>query len=459
MRPSMPMPGRLRWTVAAVACGVFPAIVSGCSGSDRQSEVPLLWKPVDVASTLPASPQVINSQTVEVEVERLRPPGNKRLEILLPDGSRVTAVVTGYEAITPQQFIWRGKIAGAEGGVVTLSVLGSTIVGDILTARGKMYTIRLVRDGIALIEQLDPRGFPRDQVSQVEEARVLPGHPEALGVDRGTVVVPVDLGRNLERIEAPGRALLTDEAPTIDVMFLYTQKAAQYAGGAEAVGAKIEQMISDAETSFVASKVNQHVRSVHVEPTDYTEKNDLFLDWKALKGSSNTAQMTGVSDMRRNFHADIVIMLTEPATTANSSACGQASQMHEVATSFCSSAYAVIPINCATSTYSFVHELGHLMGADHNDEAGTFGAPFEHSHGFIAASHAWHTVMAYPGGECVTPECQRVLLWSNPDVNYAEGDSSQDAPQPESAGSATANNALSLNKTATTVAAFSDECN
>ena len=237
----------------------------------------------------------------------------------------------------------------------------------------------------------------------------------------------------------PAWPSLAEETPTVDVMFLYTQRASEYAGGPEAVSAKIQQMISDAETSFVSSKVNLHIRSVHVEPTDYTEKNDLFLDWKALKGSSNTAQMTGVSDMKRNVHADVVVMLNEPATTANSSACGQASQMHDVTSSFCSSAYAVIPINCATSTYSFVHELGHLMGADHNEEAGTFGAPFEHSHGFIAASSSWHTVMAYSGGACVTPECQRVLVWSNPDVTYAEDDAvNQNAPQPESTGSVVA---------------------
>jgi hypothetical protein len=138
--------------------------------------------------------------------------------------------------------------------------------------------------------------------------------------------------------------------------------------------------------------------------------------------------------------------------------------MHDELEASCTEAFAVVPINCATITYSFAHELGHVMGADHNKESVTFSPPFKYSRGYVALSNAWRTIMAYPTVSCILPACQRIPHWSNPSVWYSEAppDASQQAAQPERTGSdaedAPANNAASLNKTADTVAAFSDEC-
>jgi hypothetical protein len=72
---------------------------------------------------------------------------------------------------------------------------------------------------------------------------------------------------------------------------------------------------------------------------------------------------------------------------------------------------------------------------------------------------AWHTIMAYPVGDCALPECQRIAHWSNPDISSTEPvEGPQLATPLEATGSEGANNARALNKTRKAVSSFSDEC-
>jgi hypothetical protein len=206
--------------------------------------------------------------------------------------------------------------------------------------------------------------------------------------------------------------------------------------------------VSDTRQSYANSGVGQDVTLVGIEPVQYEEKSDILQDWHALKDADDS-ELNEAHELRQSHAADIVVLLTKPAS-ANES-CGQASQMQTLSTAECAFAFAVVPVNCATGTYSFAHELGHLMGADHNAEALTNGPPFPYSHGYETPSKAWHTVMASPTISCEGDACPpRILNWSNPSVSY-----SPDSSPPLSTGVAgEANNALTLRQTASTVAAF-----
>jgi hypothetical protein len=57
--------------------------------------------------------------------------------------------------------------------------------------------------------------------------------------------------------------------------------------------------------------------------------------------------------------------------------------MQSETTAYCAYGFAVVPVNTSTGIYSFAHELGHIMGADHNKEAGTNGPSFDYSHGYV----------------------------------------------------------------------------
>lgn len=81
-----------------------------------------------------------------------------------------------------------------------------------------------------------------------------------------------------------------------------------------------------------------------------------------------------------------------------------------------SHAFAVVGWRCATGNYSFAHEVGHVLGANH-DRANASGSPYPYGHGYqfsLGSGERFRTIMSYdcPGG------CTRINSWSNPDITY-----------------------------------------
>ena len=119
--------------------------------------------------------------------------------------------------------------------------------------------------------------------------------------------------------------------------------------------------------------------------------------------------------------------------------------METISAAFESSAFSVVGQNCATSKFSFAHELGHNQGADHDAaNAGGGGTPpFNYCFGLQVptATPAYRTIMAY---ECAGTPCPRVNNWSNPGVTQ----------NGKPTGTATANNAKCLDMTRATAGAW-----
>ena len=120
-----------------------------------------------------------------------------------------------------------------------------------------------------------------------------------------------------------------------------------------------------------------------------------------------------------------------------------------VSSTFAASAFTVVRRSCATGYYSFGHELGHNMSAHHDCYVNTTAQPYPYIHGYVNTADRWRTIMAY-NDECYDAgfNCTRIPYWSNPSVSY-NGD-----PMGEEDGGCDANNAKTLDNTASTVAAF-----
>ena len=105
-----------------------------------------------------------------------------------------------------------------------------------------------------------------------------------------------------------------------------------------------------------------------------------------------------------------------------------------------------------TGYYSFGHELGHNMGLNHSRSDPVGAGAFSYSYGYKDPGRAFRTVMAYCCGypDC-TAGCPRVLHFSNPGVAYGGKATGVSESSPSSA-----NNALSLDNTRTTVAGWRD---
>ncbi len=149
------------------------------------------------------------------------------------------------------------------------------------------------------------------------------------------------------------------------------------------------------------------------------------------------AQTVTISDLVLGgpYQADLVSLITE---TPGSPYCGIAWLMAGNRAGFAPNAFSVVERSCMTGYFSFGHELGHNMGLNHARSDSTGPGAFSYSYGYKWAGY--RTIMAYAPGT-------RVLYFSNPGVSYLG--------QPtgvSEASSSSANNALSLNNTRTTVA-------
>ncbi len=435
----------------------------------------VLWEPIESTEEITSTPQAIDSITVEFDVDQLTPPGNETIKLTLPGKLKIVAKLTDFENTGDgnRSFIWRGDIKDDPGGTVVLSVINGKLLGDIHTSGGRMFTIRYIRRNVALVEELDAAKFPREEAAG-REIEQLPTRPGALVVRPGTIrrstalaLLPPhvsgspsdeaeppseDAGPAAEVVEQPAseQQLAASTIRYVDVLVLYTAGAAAWVNGdPELVKGKIDQAISDTNNSYKDSLVDHEVRLAFHKDTKYTEQSALDLDWLTLKDRLDS-RFQEVNGLITTHQADVVVLLTKVVPEeAQGGSCGAASQMHKVKKSFCASAVAVVPINCATTLHSFAHELGHVMGADHNNGAFVFSPPFDHSRGYVHPGNKWRTIMAEPTTQCAPPACPRIRHWSNPYVEYAPT---------EFTGSPGEDNAKSLNLTASYVSEFSDEC-
>ena len=202
-----------------------------------------------------------------------------------------------------------------------------------------------------------------------------------------------------------------NDGNVIDIMILYTATASQDMGGQS----KIEQWIKDAVVStnnaMRNSKVTLRFDLCHTRQVSYNEStNRIDLDnlTNGLNGLEN------VADLRIQYHADVVVMIT------NNTEGGQAQALMSLNGEHAKSRFAVIK---AGSTSTFVHEVGHIFGAQH-DGPGPNGATsedgiFPYSHGYTGNNY---TASSIVGGYVKSNNSTgKVNFYSNPNLTYRNG--------------------------------------
>lgn len=346
-------------------------------------------------------------------------PASVRLNLF--DNVSYNLTLTKAEFSSDHQTVkWIGVIDGQKMGQAVFAITGDVMMGNISTDYGPAYQVRWIAPGVHTVREIDMNKLPPE------------GEPR-----------PVELNK----APSEGTTVGKDDGSTIDVMVVYTPSAETAMGGSAATATMVELAVSETNQGYSNSGINQRINLVYKGKVSYTESSGSSGFDNALDDVTGTSdgKMDDVHTLRNTYGADLVSLWIN-----NSSYCGLAWMMtaSSISTSFASSGFSVVHYDCATGYYSFGHEMGHNMGSHHDRYVASGSAAYSYSYGYVqnSAPTPFRTVMAYSNA---CNGCSRVNYYSNPDVKY-----NSYATGVSSAASDSADNHLSINNTAYTVANF-----
>jgi hypothetical protein len=319
--------------------------------------------------------------------------------------------------------VWVGHIDGEPNSEVTLAAKGKVLMGTV-EWNGRFFEIVYVGGTTHAVRETDPNKIP----AQFE--------PEAMSTGKG-VTNGGDAAAPATSSTTASAGDITGTGQVIDVLVVYTPKAAANAGGVGGIETKIMNAVTRANQAYLNSQINMQLNLVKMAQTAYTETGDMTVAKTRLQ-STTDGYMDEVHTLRNQVGADQVVLVD-----ADSNFCGYSSIMTSVSTSFAPYAFAVVHddsvYNCIGSYDSMAHELGHNQGNVHNPENTTIAGAYPDSYGYRVCG-AYRDIMSYNcSGE------PRIPYFSNPNVLY------NGAPT----GLVGFNNtARSMNATASTVASF-----
>ena len=269
--------------------------------------------------------------------------------VLVLDGVNSSSAVSGEYILSVYEDSWLANIRVGSSSGVQYEVRPSTGRGGV---HHWEYTLQLV--DVSMRYDIDD-GLER--VSTGLEA--LKG--KATSVSVSVNINSKDFGPTLSVFDDD--EIQIDNDDILDVGVLWTPQALAAVGGASAMANLVNLAIDESNTILINSDVSLRVRlasarqindSAYVEPIS-NAFSTMFFDLL------DTAD--GVFDVDTNVRrledgADVLVLLV-----ADGSFCGVGAQ---IGSDDDDKAFSVVAQACATGAYSFIHEIGHNLGAHHD---------------------------------------------------------------------------------------------
>ena len=305
---------------------------------------------------------------------------------------------TSYESRGTDNFSWRGK--SADGLSQVSIVVGKGDIQGMIHHNAAVYRIESSGNQ-HIVMRINQHLFPPELCPPFENT------PEEKNLKSRSSVLSPEVsplagqpGKKGSILQEPGNFQCK-----LRILVMYTSSAVAALGGN--MQNHIQLAIDGLNQSFDNSVVNFDVELVHTVETTYTNgttiqgyKTDVIRFYVDGDGF-----MDNVHDLRDEYSADVCVLIVD-----NPSACGIAAAIKSCdGATFC-----LVQWDCAVSNYSFAHEIGHLIGARHNEQADPSTTPFAYGHGYRYDAGGWRTIMSYNNAGC----CTRIPYWSNPNVNY-----------------------------------------
>ncbi len=284
--------------------------------------------------------------------------------------------------------MWTGIIEEDPAATVKLSVWGDDVLGQFRT-RDINFLLEPLGGGLHALIEIDPSKFERESHS------ILAGdHNETETNKKGG-----------------SSAHSTQSDPEIKVLVAYTTNAKNNFGGN--MNQLIELAADYTNDSFTLSNVSASIDIVHTVEVAYSESSNDILNLCRLTTSlaftppvtdctgigTLSGYMENVHYLRYDYGANLVVLIT------GSQGAGIGWMHASIPATY---AFSIARYDYAAANYTFAHEIGHNIGANH-DLANASNSPFDYGHGYRYEPMDWHTIMSYgPSGD-------RINYWSNPD--------------------------------------------
>ena len=301
-------------------------------------------------------------------------------------------------------FNWVGTLADDEHTIMSIARVGDAIVGEISSPKHGEFRMLPAGDGLFHVFQVDVAGL---SPCGKTEAQHLWNDPTASAFERGLPLLPADHYRDVPAQQTNFVDIRGTEPTTVDVLILWTPRAQQSTGSEAAMQAALANFINNTNTSYINSGVEQRVRLVHSQRTEYVEHSassgtPMGTDLSRLRNNGD-GFMDEAHPLRNQYGADLVHLVSGVANGA----CGIAYLLFPGGNS--TNGFGVTAYSCGWST--FAHELGHNMGCAHDRDNASSGYRCW-SFGYRTPNSQWRTIMAYAPGT-------RINYYSSPDVTFS----------------------------------------
>lgn len=353
--------------------------------------------------------------------------------------------------VTKDKCLWHGYIEGSDLPVSLIWWPDGRMTGTFFY-NGRNYAIRNIDGEFHAIVELDPSAMPlehppRPRISMsrsnplglefAEEATQSPAPQSRQQTVQNAgdinTIIPrkqTDINELLSAKTRKRQEPVTNSSVLISVLFLYTTNASLYYS--DITKDLVELAVEQTNQTFRNSGVeNVRIRLAGSHHVDYRENNDNLFTHLWRLADHGDRHLEEVHGLRDETHADIVILILDAPN-----GCGLATRVFADA----SEAFAIVHHECATTTFSVAHEIGHIIGTRHDRSLDNSTQPFDFGFGY-ANELKWRTLMAYSSA---CRGCPRLPIWSSPFVKIAG----------EAAGDPRTHNARVIAEQAGRVAAF-----
>jgi hypothetical protein len=319
-------------------------------------------------------------------------------EIRLPfRGKLITLIRTGIVTQKDGSVTWQGKVEET-GERAVLMVWGNALLTGYFAYKGTVFTVESLGGGVHAYAEMDRNKLPADHPPPASRDSV-----RSSNADQEPEPAPAPVEPAVAPFTDADRLALEAKNVTIDVMLLYTARAAKHyiRDPSDLLALAIQETNQTLKNSGLG---NITLRLVHSQLVDYdASEDDHFTHLYTMV--DGLGPFKDVKRLRDEKRADIVGLIIH-----NPTGCGLSTRIGPDS----DQAFFIVHHACATVTMSIAHEIGHILGARHDRFVDDNNSPYAYGHGYVNGGK-WRDLMSYKQG---CGGCARIPYWSNPRIMY-----------------------------------------